>query len=235
MVFTEFKKTCDDRDIEIKPETSGGLKMMRKFSTPWIAWAILVSGVFFPFTLEAQGSSIVRALNQEITASTCPLCGQPWRGKVDLKVAIPEKLPTPKSQVWISKLRQTLRMAELAKAQYEADQKKFGLTIPYLQIIPQIDHHIAWISQLFSAYGLPANGKPIPVKTSATVLQALQAGKKLAADLAKNYEWLLNNAKDKNTKGVLNLILTQTRIHIIMFNYAIRLLAIETNVNIEAY
>jgi len=209
--------------------------MMRKFSIPWIAWAILVPGVFFPFTLEAQGSSIVSALNQEMTTGPCPLCGQPWQGKVDLKVAIPKKLPTPKSQVWISKLRQTLRMAELAKAQYEADQKKFGLTIPYLQIIPQIDDHIAWISQLFSAYGLPAHGKPIPVKTSATVLLALQAGKKLAADLAKNYEWLLNNAEDKNTKGVLNLILTQTRIHIIMFNYAIRLLAIEANINIEAY
>jgi len=234
LVFAELKNFAD-RDIEIKTDTSGGLKMMRKFSIFWIAWAILVSGVFFLFTLEAQGSSNLSVLSQEMTAGQCPLCGQPWRGKVDLKVAIPQKLPTPTSQVWLSKLRQTLKMAELAQAQYKADQKKFGLTIPYLQIIPQIDHHIAWISQLFSAYGLPANGKPIPVKTSATVLQALQADKKLEADLAKYYEWLLNNAEDKNTKGVLNLILIQTKIHIIMFNYAIRLLAIEANINIEAY
>lgn len=136
----------------------------------------------------------------------CPFCGQPWRGQVDPEVTIPKKLPAPKNQEWLSKLRQVLMMAKFARAQDEADQKKFGITKPYPYIIPQIDHHIDLISKLFAAYGLPPDGKPAAIRPSSTVLQALENGKRLAADLATQYEWLLNHAEDKNTKKVLNLI-----------------------------
>jgi hypothetical protein len=232
----EFKKNLFDRLFQTQTVLwGGGLKMRRKFAIPWIAWAILLSCLFFPITLKAQASGASSALSREKSEGQCPFCGQPWRGRVDLKMTIPGKLPTPKSQIWISRLRQALIMAEVAKAQYEADQMKFGLTIPYLQIIPQIDSHIAWISQLFSAYGLPANGKPIPARTSATLPLALHVGKKLEADLAEQYEWLLINAEDKDTKKVLNIILTQTKIDVIIFDHAIRLLALEANINIESF
>lgn len=157
----------------------------------------------------------------------CPFCGQPWRGQVDPEVTIPQKLPAPKNQEWLSKLRQVLMMAKRAKAQDEADQRKFGITNPYRYIIPQIDHHIDLISKLFAAYGLPADSQPSVVHPHSTVLQALENAKRLAADSATQYEWLLNHAEDKNTKKVLNSILTQAKLHYIMFDNVIRLFKIE--------
>ena len=118
-------------------------------------------------------------------------------------------------------------MEKHAKAQYEADQKKFGLTNPYRYIIPRIDLHITWLNKLFSAYGLTADEKTSPIETPDTALQALKNGRKLEADLAAQYEWLLNNAGDKITKRVLNTILTQTNENLIMFQNDIRILEIE--------
>jgi hypothetical protein len=204
--------------------------MMGKFTNPWIALAILLLGGFFPISLEANEIRLLAATTQGMKENPCPLCGQPWRGRVDLEMAIPEKLPTPRNQLWIGKLRTALAMEKLAKAQFVTDQRKFGVSNPYLYILPQIDQHIAWISKLFSAYGLLAQGKTSPVKTSDTFLNALKNGRKMEADLASQYEWLLKHAEDKVTKRVLNTIVTQTNINLNLFQNDIRIIEIEGSI-----
>jgi len=60
-----------------------------------------------------------------------------------------------------------------------------------------MEQHIAWLNQLFSAYGLPAQGKTAPVTTVKTpdiLLKALKNGKKMEEELAGHYAWLLRQA-----------------------------------------
>jgi hypothetical protein len=201
--------------------------MFNKLFVYWLIWAILLIGVFLPITLEAQESRVLSTVEQGAKDIPCPLCGQPFRGQGALEIAIPDKLPTPKNQFWLSKLRRVLAMEKLAKDQYEADQKKLGITNPYRYIIPQIDQHVTWINKLFAAYGLAADEKPTSLQTPDTVLQAFKNGKKLETDLARQYEWLLNEAEDKITKRVLNALLTQTNLDIVMFQNNIRIIEIE--------
>ena len=201
--------------------------MLHTLTNHWLVWAILLLGGFTPITLEAQEVRLAAATGQGMKKNSCPLCGQPWRGRVKPELAIPDKLPTPKNQLWVRKLRMALAMEKLAKAQFEADQKKFGVSHPYLYVLPEIDQHLVWISKLFSAYGLSADGKTSPVKTSDSLLQALKTGRKLEAELATQYEWLLKHAGDKATKMVLNTILTQTNMNKDLFQNDIRIIEIE--------
>jgi hypothetical protein len=204
---------------------------MRRFLTNyWIVWAILLVAGFFPVGLEAQECRLAAATNQRVKGNPCPLCGQPWRGRVDLDIAIPEKLPPPKNLLWIQKLRVALAMEKHTKAQFEADQRKFSVANPYLYVLPQVDQHIDWIGKLFSAYGLPTEGKTPPEKTletTGTLLQVLKNGRKMEVDLASQYEWLLRHAEDKVTKRVLNTLLTQTNINRVLFQNDIRIIEIE--------
>jgi hypothetical protein len=201
--------------------------MLQKLTQSWAFWAMLLLGGLLPITLEAHESHLSSPPEQGRQESPCPLCGQPWRGRVDLPITIPDKLPTPKNQLWISKLRKALSLEELAKAQYEADQKKFGLSNPYFHILPLTEQHITWMKKLFSAYGMTAEAKSYPVKTSGTILQALKSGRKLEAELATQFEWLLNKAEDKITKRLLNTMLTQTKMSLAMFQNDIRIIEIE--------
>jgi hypothetical protein len=201
--------------------------MIRKMNRQWVFWALLLMGSFLAQALNAQEGRLLGGTGQGAKDSPCPLCGQPFRGRVDLEIKIPEKLPAPKNQLFISKLRRVLTMEKLARAQFEADQKKFGITNPYHYIIPQIDLHIDWIKKLFSAYGIATDEKSPPWRTAESVLQALKNGRKLEKDLSAQYEWLLNQAEDKVTKRVLNTMLTQTNLNAVMFQNALRIFQIE--------
>jgi hypothetical protein len=204
--------------------------MRHTLTNQWLVWAILLLGSLSPITLEAREFRSAAATGQGVKENPCPLCGQPWRGRVDLEIAIPDKLPTPKNQLWIHKLRTAWAMEKRAKTQFEADQKKFGISNPYLYVLPQINQHIAWIGKLFSAYGLLSQEKPPSektVETSGTILEVLKSGRKREADLASQYAWLLRHAEDKLTKRVLNVILTQTNININLFQNDIRIIEIE--------
>jgi hypothetical protein len=214
-------------DLPIKTDLKAGQSMLQTLSNHWLVWAILLLGGLAPIALEAHEFRLVAATDQEMKESPCPLCGQPWRQRVEPELAIPDKMPTPKNQLWVSKLRMALDMEKLAKAQFEADQKKFGVSHPYLYALPEIDQHIAWISKLFSAYGLPTREKTSPVKTSTTLLQTLRHARKMEVDLASQYAWLLRHAEDKTTKMVLNTLLTQTNINIDLFQNDIRIIEIE--------
>jgi hypothetical protein len=201
--------------------------MFRRMTRQGVFWALLLVGCCFAQALNAQEGQLLSGSGQGAKDSPCPLCGQPFRGRLGLEIKIPEKLPAPKNKLFISKLRRVLAMEKLARAQFEADQKKFGITNPYHYIIPQIDLHLAWIKRLFSAYGVAADEKSSPGYTAESVLQALKIGRKLENNLSAQYEWLLNEAEDKVTKRVLNTMLTQTKLNAVMFQNALRIFQIE--------
>jgi rubrerythrin len=134
---------------------------------------------------------------------------------------VPDKLPAPKSQEWIKKLQDVLALERLSYAQYSADAEKFNAWMPYQMVIPQEDDHVRAIERLFAAYGLPADGKPAAVTETKTITEALQMCVKLEQDLIPRYEWLIKNAADRDSAGILNSILLQTRHHLVMFNHAL--------------
>jgi hypothetical protein len=204
--------------------------MLRTLTNHWLVWALLLLGVLAPISLEAHEFRLAAATGHGMNEKPCPLCGQPWQGRVKKELVIPDKLPTPKNQLWVSKLRMALAMEKLAKAQFEADQKQFDVSSPYIYVLPEIEQEIAWISKLFSAYGLSAQEKTSPVmkvRTFETLFSALKNGRKMEEDLATQYAWLLKHAGDKATKIVLNTILTQTNIHLVLFKKDIRIIEIE--------
>jgi hypothetical protein len=219
-----------DSGLPIKTDYKAGQSMRHTLTNQWLVWAILLLGSLSPITLEAHEFRSAAVAGQGAKENSCPLCGQPWQGRVDLEMTIPDKLPTPKNLLWIHKLRMALAMEKLAKTQFEADQRKFGVSHPYLYILPRIDQHIAWLSKLFAAYGLNSQGKTPPVmtlETPDTLLQTLKNRRKMEADFASKYAWLLKHGEDKFTKMVLNTILTQTNININLFQNGIRIIEIE--------
>jgi len=108
-------------------------------------------------------------------------------------------------------------------AQYEADQEKFNAYMPYMMVIPQEEDHVAWIGQLFAAYGLPADGKTPPIVENKTLTDAYELSVKLENDLLPRYEWLIKKAEDRDTAQVLNGIFIQSRWHLVMFDHALRM------------
>jgi len=65
---------------------------------------------------------------------------------------VPDKLPAPKSQEWLQKLRDVLALERLSYAQYTADAEKFNTWMPYHAVIPQEEDHVRAIERLFAAY-----------------------------------------------------------------------------------
>jgi hypothetical protein len=87
----------------------------------------------------------------------------------DQEVSIPDKLPKPESGEWISKLTDILALEKLSEAQYRADTQKYQAHMPYRMVIPQETNHIAWITRLFTAYGLSPDVKTPPVQETTTL------------------------------------------------------------------
>jgi rubrerythrin len=136
---------------------------------------------------------------------------------------VPDKLPAPKSQEWIQKLRDVLALERLSYAQYTADAEKFNAWMPYHAVIPQEEDHVRAIERLFAAYGMPAEGKQEAVAETKTITEALELCAKMERDLIPRYEWLVKNAGDRDSAGILNSILLQTRHHLVMFDHALRM------------
>ncbi len=138
-------------------------------------------------------------------------------------IDVPTKLPTPKSTEWVQQLKAILALEKESLAQYQTDQEKFNAHMPYMMVIPQEENHIEWIEQLFKAYGLPADGKTVPVVDNKTLVDAYGLSAKMENDLITRYEWLVKNAEDRDTAQVLNAILLQSRWHLAMFEHARRM------------
>lgn len=136
---------------------------------------------------------------------------------------VPAKLPAPKNAEWVQKLREILTLEKESLSQYQADQEKFNAYMPYMMVIPQEENHVEWIGQLFTAYGLTADGKVPPVVDNKTLTDAYELSVKMENNLLPRYEWLVKNAEDRNTAQVLNGILIQSRWHLVMFDHALRM------------
>lgn len=134
---------------------------------------------------------------------------------------VPNKLPVPKSQEWTQKLQNVLGLERLSYVQYTADAEKFGAHMPYGMVIDQEVDHIRTIERLFSAYGLPAASKEIPITETKTITEALEVCVNLEKDLIPRYEWLVKNAEDRQSAKILNELLLQTRHHMFMFQRAL--------------
>jgi hypothetical protein len=138
-------------------------------------------------------------------------------------IDVPAQLPTPKNTEWVEKLREILSLENQSLVQYQADQEKFNAYMPYMMVIPQEENHIAWIHQLFKAYGLPADDKTTPVVENKTLTEFYDLSVKMEGDLLPRYEWLVKKAEDRDTAQVLNVILLQSRWHLVMFEHAVRM------------
>ncbi len=92
-----------------------------------------------------------------------------------------------------------------------------------MMVIPQEENHVEWIGQLFKAYGLRADGKTPPVVDNQTLTKAYELSVKMENDLLPRYEWLIKKAEDRDTAQVLNVILLQSRWHLVMFDHALRM------------
>jgi rubrerythrin len=136
---------------------------------------------------------------------------------------VPDKLPAPKSQEWMQKLRDVLDLERLSYDQYMADAEKFNAYMPYMMVIPQEEDHIRTIERLFAAYGLPSDGKSAAVTETKTIIEAFELCAKMEQDLIQRYEWLVKNAADRDSAGIINSLLLQTRHHLVMFDHALRM------------
>jgi rubrerythrin len=135
------------------------------------------------------------------------------KGTRGTRVNIPDKLPTPKSQEWLNKLRDILSLEKLSVAQYSADQAKFQDRQSYAKILRQGNWHVTWITSLLKSYGVPAEAQTPAITPTNSLKQALEVSLKLKTDLIPQYEWLIKNAEDKTSARVLTTILQQTRAH----------------------
>lgn len=138
-------------------------------------------------------------------------------------VDVPEKLPTPKNQEWIKKFTNIFMTEKESLAQYAADQGEFNAYMPYMMIIPQEEDHVRWIGDMLKAYGLKPEEKSYKVQQSKSLADAYKLGIKLESELLPEYEWLIKNAEDQDSAGILNTILLQSRWHLAMFDHASRI------------
>lgn len=147
------------------------------------------------------------------------------RGMMGSQIAsdVPNKLPLPKNQEWTQKLRDVLALERLSYVQYTADAEKFNVHMPYGMVIVQEEDHIRTIERLFSAYGLSATSKELPITETKTITEAFEVCVKLEKDLIPRYEWLVKNAEDRESTAILNELLLQTRNHLVMFQRALGL------------
>ena len=135
---------------------------------------------------------------------------------------VPQKLPIPKNKEWVGKLQEILVLERLSYEQYAADADKYNTYMPYRMVIPQEQDHVMTIERLFAAYGFPAGGKPAAVQDTKSLEEAYQLCVKMERDLIPRYEWLIRNAEDRDTAGILNELLIQTRYHLAMFEHALQ-------------
>lgn len=135
---------------------------------------------------------------------------------------VPQKLPMPKNQEWVKKLQEILVLERLSLEQYATDAEKYNTYMPYRMVIPQEQYHVMTIERLFAAYGLPEDGKPPAVKETKTLAEAYELCMKMERELIPRYEWLVKNAENRDSAGILNNLLIQTRYHLAMFEHALK-------------
>lgn len=152
----------------------------------------------------------------------CPMCGQQWDGRYDGEMKIPGKLPKPE-EAWLQRLSDVMGREKLSEKQYVKDSRKYNLRMPYMRVIPDEENHIAWINGLYQAFGETYSADVPPVKDTDSPEEAYRVGMELEQELVPDYEWLIRNASDDQTRHVIETILFQTRMHHTMFQHALNM------------
>ncbi len=185
----------------------------------FVAIVCSVSMVF----LVGMGSAFAQMEGRGQGPEFCPFCGQGCGGSPGFQPGIPEKLPSPVNEGWTERLRTVLAMEKLSRLQYEADSRKYQVTMPYRMILFQEEAHIDWISRLFSAYGLSSEVETPAPRESKTLTEAYEIAMDLEEELMPHYDWLVRNAQDPDSRDLLDYILLQTRMHYTMFSHAVQM------------
>lgn len=153
----------------------------------------------------------------------CPMCGRQWDGRNYYTPTIPDSLPVPRKKIWIQQLNGVMLKERFSKAQYQKDEQKYSLHMPYTMIIPQEENHIEWISGLYKAFKMQPPDSVPPTKKTNSAQDALQTGMQLEEKLITDYELLIKNAENDTVKQILEDILYQTRMHFTMFQHALHM------------
>ncbi|MFP4163437.1 MAG: hypothetical protein ACLFQB_05930 [Chitinispirillaceae bacterium] len=174
----------------------------------------------FQFALLAVVVGTFLYANQSSDGGHCPMCGRRWDGNNMYDMPVPETLPTPQG-AWLEDLNEVLALERLSKDQYMKDSRKFNIRRPYGMVIPQEENHIAWITDLYNAFGVAVPDSVPPLKETSSAQEALQAAMTLEQDLVPIYESLIRTAGNEQVEQVINEILLQTRMHYTMFQHAL--------------
>ena len=151
----------------------------------------------------------------------CPMCGRQWDGKNYYAPSISDSLLKPSNKKWMQRLEDVLSDERLSLSQYQSDVEKHRLHMPYSMVIPQEDNHIAWISDLYKAFGIEVPETEESLKETGSADDALRLGMSLEEKLIPQYEWLIENTENESIKQLLGDILYQTRMHHTMFQHAL--------------
>lgn len=170
--------------------------------------------------LLAVAAGIVLYANQSRGGGHCPMCGRGWDGRNTYDLPIPETLPTPQG-AWLEDLNEVLAKERLSKAQYIKDSRKYNIRRPYGMVIPQEENHIAWITELYDAFGVVVPDTVPPLKETSSAQEALRIAMTLEEELVPLYESLIRTAGNGQVEQVINEILLQTRMHYTMFQHAL--------------
>lgn len=148
----------------------------------------------------------------------CPMCGSGESLKV------PADLPQPRTK-WVEELQRVLAKERQSLDQYRQDSERFNTHMPYMMVVPQEKNHVEVITKLFSAYGLPADGIVAKTVRSKNLRDAYKRAVDLEKDLIERYEWLIQDQgmDDEDSRRILNELLLQSRLHLTMFQHAIRM------------
>ncbi|MFW6245535.1 MAG: hypothetical protein ACOC36_06580 [Fibrobacterota bacterium] len=176
--------------------------------------------VLLSVALLAVAAGILLYANQSSDNGHCPMCGRRWDGDNRFNPPIPETLPTPQGS-WLEDLSVVLAKERLSRAQYTKDSRKFNIRRPYGMVIPQEENHIAWISQLYDAFGVVVPDTIPPLEETSSAQEALQTAMTLEEELVPLYESLIRRAGNEQVEQVINEILLQTRMHYTMFQHAL--------------
>lgn len=134
-------------------------------------------------------------------------------------VVIPQTLPRPKSPEWVGRLQHALDLEIRSKLQYELDMEKFRANRPFMMVLHHEENHIDQIEALFAAYGLAVRIEAPKLRVSNSLDAAFATAIDLEAALFEPYEWLIQNAEDEISPQILNLILSQSRMHHRVFSH----------------
>ncbi len=107
--------------------------------------------------------------------------------------------------------------------QYVKDSRTYNLRMPYMRVIPDEENHIAWINGLYQAFGETYSANVPPVTDTDSPEEAYRVAMELEQELVPDYEWLIQNASDEQTRQIIETILFQTRMHYTMFQHALNM------------